>query len=78
MYLNQLDANAEQPLGIGIVKLALAPSATTVELARQLVSRVREQVTNNLQQRQLVQLIETILFYKLPAMSREEIEAMFE
>lgn len=78
IYLNQLEATADRPLGIGIVKLAIAPSTTTVELARQLVSRVRQNVTNDLQQRQLVQLIETILFYKLPALSREEIEAMFE
>lgn len=56
----------------------IAPATATVELAKQLVSRVRQEVTNDLQQRQLVQLIETILFYKLPVMSREEIEAMFE
>lgn len=78
IYLNQLDANADQPLGLGIIKLAIAPLAATVELASQLVTRVRQQVTDDLQQRQLVQLIETILFYKLPDMSREEIEAMFE
>lgn len=78
IYLDKLDATADRPLGIGIVKLAIAPATATVELARQLVSRVRQQVTNDSQQRQLVQLIETIIFYKLPAMSREEIEAMFE
>lgn len=78
IYLNQLEASAEQSIGISVVKLAIAPPATTVELARQLVSKVRQQVTNDLQQKQLVQLIETILFYKLPTMSREEIEAMFE
>ncbi|KJH72123.1 Rpn family recombination-promoting nuclease/putative transposase [Aliterella atlantica] len=78
IYLDRLEASADQSIGIVIVKLAIAPPTTTVELARELVSRVRQQVTNDLQQRQLVQLIETILFYKLPTMSREEIEAMFE
>lgn len=41
IYINQLDASAEQSIGISIVKFAIASPATTVELAKQVVSKVR-------------------------------------
>jgi predicted transposase/invertase (TIGR01784 family) len=39
---------------------------------------VRQEIADELQQQKFLQLIETILFYKLPNTSREEIQAMFE
>ncbi len=51
---------------------------TAIELARQLIDRTRQQINSPPQQRQLLQLIETILVYKFLNMSREEIAAMFE
>ncbi len=78
IYLNQLSGGVfENSLAVKTVKLIVAPESKTIEQARELVERVRLQ-GDQLQQEKFVQLVETILVYKLPNMSREEIEAMFE
>jgi len=64
-------------LGVKTIKLIVAPESKTVEQARELVNQVRQQ-GDQLQQEKFIQLIETILVYKLPNVSREEVEAMFE
>ena len=78
IYLNELSTEVlENSLAIKTVKLIVAPESTTVAQAKELVDRVRRQ-GDRLQPEKFVQLIETILVYKLPNLSREEIEAMFE
>jgi predicted transposase/invertase (TIGR01784 family) len=47
------------------------------EPGKQLIPRIREEFPNLKQQQELLELIETILVYKLPQVSRKEIEAMF-
>ena len=42
-----------------------------------LISQARQQLFNEFQLREFLQLIETILIYKLPNTNREELEAMF-
>ena len=49
---------------------------TAPELARRLIEQVRQQLTDEVTRRDLINLIETIIVYKLPQKSREEIEAM--
>ena len=53
------------------------PQATVVERARVLIDRVRQEIADEFVKGEYLQLIETIIFYKLPSMSREEIAAMF-
>ncbi len=78
IYLNELSSDVfDNSIAIKTLKLIIAPESKTVEQARELVDRFRQQ-GNQLQQEKFVQLVETILVYKLPNMSREEIEAMFE
>lgn len=78
VYLNELGEAAEQSIGIGSVKLVISPEASAVEQARILMDRVRQETADELVKQQYLQLIETIIVYKLPNMSREEIEAMLE
>jgi predicted transposase/invertase (TIGR01784 family) len=42
-----------------------------------LLQQFRQELTNARQQQEVVEFIETILVYKLPQVSRKEIEAMF-
>ena len=53
------------------------PEARAVEQARILIERVRQEIADEFVKEEYLQLIETIIFYKLPSMSREEIAAMF-
>jgi predicted transposase/invertase (TIGR01784 family) len=75
IYLNELgEVNS---LGISTIKLITLPETRAIEQARTLISRVRQEITDELQQRDFLELIETILFYKLPTLNREELAAMF-
>ena len=77
VYLNELGEASEQSIGIGTVSLVILPEAIAVEQARILIDRVRHEIGNEFVKEEYLQLIETIIFYKLPNMSREEIAAMF-
>ncbi len=75
IYLNELDE--VDSLGISTIRLVILPEERAIAQARILIDMVRQEITDELQQRDFLQLIETILFYKLPTLSREELEAMF-
>ena len=74
IYLNELGDINPSSIGIATLKLITAPESEAVTTASQLIARVRTELT---QPQDLLQLIETILVYKLPRLSRREIEAMF-
>ena len=75
-YLNETEEATEETLGVKIVRLVVASQQKTGELAKQLVSQAREELTDPLIQQKVIEFIETIVVYKFPNMSREEIEAM--
>ncbi|AFY43301.1 Rpn family recombination-promoting nuclease/putative transposase [Nostoc sp. PCC 7107] len=77
LYLNELGTAASLPLGIATIKLVIEGEDTAINTARELINRTQQAVNLQLPQKQLLELIETILVYKFPQMSREEIEAMF-
>jgi len=76
IYLDELGEAAESSLGVGIVKLVIEPEETAGQLARQLIEQAQQQLRDEVVQRDLINLIETIIVYKLPQKSREEIAAM--
>jgi predicted transposase/invertase (TIGR01784 family) len=76
IYLDELPHNPS--LGIGVIKLVVESETAAVRTAQTLIERTREEITDQSSQRQLINLIESIIIYKLPQKSREEIEAMFE
>ncbi|MGD1713382.1 DUF2887 domain-containing protein [Dapis sp. BLCC M172] len=74
IYLDELESDS---LGVGIVKLVLLPEETAVDLAKSLVEKSKVQLTDAVKQKNIIELLETIIVYKLPEKSREEIAAMF-
>ena len=77
IYLDELGEPASLPIGIATVKLVIATEDVAIAQARELINRTKQEINLALQQQQLLQLIETILIYKFPNMSREEVEEMF-
>jgi predicted transposase YdaD len=67
-YLNQLDEG--DSLGVKVLQLILAQG-------KELIQQVRQQFQESLKREDILELIETILIYKLPKLNRKEIEAMF-
>ncbi|MCW9682740.1 Rpn family recombination-promoting nuclease/putative transposase [Dolichospermum planctonicum UHCC 0167] len=73
IYLDEL---GESSLGVGVVKLVIETEKDAPALARRLIAQANQQLTDTKIKRDLINLIETIIVYKLPKKSREEIEAM--
>ena len=75
IYLDEFRAT-EQSLGIETVKLVIEPEETAATKARELIAQARQEITDTVQERELIELIETIIIYKFTQKSREEIAAM--
>ncbi|MEI6442492.1 MAG: Rpn family recombination-promoting nuclease/putative transposase [Nostocales cyanobacterium ELA583] len=73
IYLDEL---GESSLGVGVVKLVIETEKAAPALAKRLITQANQQLTDANIKRDLINLIETIIVYKLPKKSREEIEAM--
>jgi predicted transposase/invertase (TIGR01784 family) len=77
IYLDELGDIGCLPVGIATIKLIVEPEETAINQARELIERVKQNVNLEISQEKLLQLLETIIFYKFTNMSREEIQAMF-
>nr|WP_293154511.1 DUF2887 domain-containing protein [Okeania sp. SIO2C9] len=64
-------------LGIIVVKLVvIKPENQAINLAKYLIYQAKQEITEPKIQQYLIDLIETIIVYKLPQKTRKEIEAM--
>lgn len=77
IYLDELGENASLPIGIATIKLVIENENKAIQEARELIIRTSQEINSVKQQQQLLQLIETILIYKLPSMDIKEIQEMF-
>lgn len=76
IYLDELGESSSLPIGIATIKLIIEDESQAIIAARELIDRTKQEISNQKQQ-QLLELVETILVYKFPKMSCQEIEAMF-
>ena len=77
IYLDELTQDeAESSLELGVLKLIGVKLDIAPEEARKLVARTTEELTDAAQQRKILELVETVLIYKFPELSRQEIEQM--
>jgi predicted transposase/invertase (TIGR01784 family) len=77
VYLDEIVAIPPSSLGLGIVQLVMGQQENAVAQARQLVQTARQQVANETFKEKVIELIETVLIYKLPKLNRKELEQMF-
>ncbi len=77
LYLNELGDVGERSLGVGLIKLVVETKKRTPELVRQLVNKARSDLTDEIRQQEVFNLIETIVLYKLPNVTRQELVKMF-
>lgn len=72
----ELGEAANQSLGIGIVQLVVESEERAADRARQLIKQARQEAADNLSSQEIIELIETIVVYKFPRLSRQEVEEM--
>jgi predicted transposase/invertase (TIGR01784 family) len=77
-YLDEMPEIAGAPLGLSILYLIRQTESQAVATARALVVRCKKEIEDEALRADLVEFIETVIFYKLPRLSREEIQAMLQ
>lgn len=77
IYLDELGEAAERSLGIGIIKLVVETKRKATDYARQLLNRARQEIADETLRQKVIGLIETIVLYKFPQLTPQDIEAMF-
>ncbi|HET6386531.1 MAG TPA: Rpn family recombination-promoting nuclease/putative transposase [Armatimonadota bacterium] len=75
-YLDTLRRQNDLPLGLELLRLIVTPERESEDEARRVLRRAREET--GAQQREMIESVETILFYKFPQLGREELESMFD
>lgn len=75
LYLEDLQTRQDLPVGLGVLQLVVEPVQTAPNRAQQLLRQARQQLPEPLSTA-IIELIETIVVYKFPQLSRQEIEAM--
>lgn len=76
IYINELPTSETASLPVKLLKLITEPEATAPDLATELAEKARVEIPDLELQENLINLLETIIVYKLPYKSREEIAAM--
>src|SRR5439155_6865361 len=75
-YLDEMPELANAPLGLSILYLIRQTESQAPVTARELIARVKTEIGDEALRADLVELIETVIIYKLPRLRREEIQAM--
>jgi predicted transposase/invertase (TIGR01784 family) len=76
VYLEDWQERETDSWAIKIVQLIVASTAKTPQFVQKLKAEVEQEPLGELQEK-IVEFIETVLVYKFPKFSREEIQAMF-
>lgn len=76
IYLDELEPLANDPFSLRLLKLIVTPADKSVVFAQQIAKQTYGQISQKQLQLQLIDLLETIMVYKLPTLSREEIQRM--
>jgi predicted transposase/invertase (TIGR01784 family) len=74
IYLDELED--ENALGVGIIKLVVESESAAIASARRLLEQAEQTLPPVSIRRDIIDIIETIVVYKLPELSREEIAQM--
>jgi predicted transposase/invertase (TIGR01784 family) len=76
--LDELEERANAPMGLSIMYLIRQPENEAALSARDLIARVKTEIGDESLRDDLIELIETVILYKLPRLSREEIQVMLQ
>lgn len=75
-YLDEMGELNQQPIGISLMQLTIAPESQMTDQAKQLMERVEQEDTGILAKNEIIDVITTIAVYKFADLSREEVESM--
>jgi predicted transposase/invertase (TIGR01784 family) len=76
IYLNELPVEPNDSVGLGLMRLIMMKQKGAIDQAKDLLGRVRQKSSTEPQFAAIIELIETVIVYKFPKLSREAIEKM--
>jgi predicted transposase/invertase (TIGR01784 family) len=76
IYLNELGAIEDLPLGVASMVLTITAEREAPEKARMLIERAKQEVAQLSEQQVIIEMVSKIMVYKFDNLSREEIAAM--
>ena len=76
IYLDELEETENSPLGVRLVKLITAKETEASPKAQMLLESVSREVEETKLRNDIIDVIESIMVYKFPQMSRKEIAGM--
>jgi predicted transposase/invertase (TIGR01784 family) len=76
VYLDDFKDSSTESLGIGLMQLIVADTADAITKAKELLTRTEPLSKTDAKFSAIMETIETIIVYKFPSLSREEIERM--
>jgi predicted transposase/invertase (TIGR01784 family) len=76
VYLADFSDISTESIGIGLMQLIVADTIEAIAKAKELLTRTKPLSKTDAKLSAVVELIETIVVYKFPSLSREEIERM--
>ena len=77
-YLDEMTELADAPLGLAILYLIRKSEEQAPTVARELIVRVKSETGDEALRNHLIELIETVIIYKLARLSREEVQTMLQ
>ena len=77
-YLDEMPELTNAPLGLSILYLIQQSESLAPVTARELIARVKTEVGDESLRADLIELIETVIIYKLSQLTREEIRTMLQ
>ena len=76
IYLDELEGSEEQPIGIRLMQLTIAPEDVAITQAKALLEEAEAATEGTLARDMIIEVVTTIAVYKFTNFSREEVEAM--
>ncbi|MEG5057658.1 Rpn family recombination-promoting nuclease/putative transposase [Microcoleus sp. A2-C5] len=77
IYIDELSASETASLPIKVLKLVIEPDNTAENFAIDLARQAETEISDTTARENFINLLETIIVYKLPQKTREEVAAMF-
>jgi len=75
IYLDELQP--QDSISIGLIQIITSKDEEAPQLVKRLLAKARVDLTDLAFQQSIIELLESVLFYKFPKLSRKEIETMF-
>ncbi len=78
VYLNELGAIGQLPLGLAVMVLSTLSQKKAPEAAKQMLKRSKQKIASQEEFRAIIGIITTVIAYKFNKLSRQEVEKMLE